>query len=328
MLAAGAGGATKTTLDGVFVPESVSGVRKNYLKLPENSEKLPFRVANGIWVQRDFTVKQTYIDQLKSLFKVQVNSADFKTNASGEVEKINAWVANATENKITKLFGELDASTALVLVNAIDFDGKWESPFQKERTENKPFRQTKDKTVDVPMMFQRFKKLSYSENGDYQAVNIPFAGHTTSFVAILPQESKTLSEIESKLDENSFRQLTQRMQRVEVICELPKFKMETSINLTPVINAMGAGVIFGKPDLSGITDANNLAVSQFIQKVFVEVEEDGVKAAAATGVGIYATSAEIRREPKEFKADRPFLFVILDNQNNVPMFVGHFTGTK
>lgn len=327
MLMFGAEGETKQALQNLFVPSGQASKRTEWFHLSkENERELPLVTANGIWIQKGFPVRAAYTVTLQTLFNLKVTEADFANHASDECTKINAWIAGTTNNKITKLFESLDAQSRLILINTLNFQGKWAIPFNKSATKTGTFHCAENKTAEVPLM-QNTLRLNYTKNDLYQAVAIPYEKNRCSMIIVLPHETSMLNQIETTLDEDSITKLINGMilERVEVT--LPVFEIESDIDLKSVLKKAGAGVVFDsqKADFSGISNVEGLCVEQMIQKVFLRVDESGTEAVAGTGANIVPKSANFPEvSPLIFRADHPFLFLIRDNTNGVPLFIGRF----
>lgn len=261
-------------------------------------------------------------------------SQDFKTllqryyNAElfrGDVEAINAWVAERTEGKIDKLIEELDPNSVCVLLNAIYFKGTWASQFEETRTREAPFHVTSEEQVESPLMYQKGNFRLFAGDG-FQALSLPYQGEQSSMIVLLPNEIAGLAALEEQLASDALSTwLTeldrQRSREVEVY--LPKFKLETSYDLVSPFRELGIEQAF-EPDRANFTGMGwpegELWISQIKHKAVVEVNEEGTEAAAATGV-VAATRALPPRR-LVFKADHPFLFLIRDNQTGTLLFLG------
>jgi serpin B len=327
MLMFGAEGETKQSLQDLFVPSGQRSKRAKWFHLSKDNEQvLPLVAANGIWIQKGFPVRAAYTVALQTLFNLKVTEADFTSRASEECTKINEWIAGATNNKITKLFESLDAQSRIVLVNTLNFQGKWAIPFDKSATKTGTFYCAEDKTVEVSLM-QNTLRLNYTKNDLYQAVAVPYEKNRCSMIIVLPNETSMLNRIEAALDEDAVTKLINEMilERVEVT--LPIFEIESDIDLKSVLKKAGAGIVFDsqKADFSGISNVEGLYVEQMIQKIFLRVDESGTEAVAGTGANIVPKSANFPEvSPLIFRADHPFLFLIRDNTNGVPLFIGRF----
>ncbi|MDR2117485.1 MAG: serpin family protein [Planctomycetaceae bacterium] len=327
MLMYGAEGETKQALQNLFVPSGQASKRTTWFHLSKEHEReLPLVVANGIWIQKGFPIRSAYTVTLQSLFNLQVTEADFANHASEECANINAWIAGATKNKITKLFESLDVQSRIVLVNTLNFQGKWAIPFNKSATKSGTFYCTKNKTAEVPLM-QNTLRLNYTKNDLYQAVAIPYEKNRCSMIIVLPNETSTLDQVEKTLNEDSVSTMIDGMVLEQVALTLPVFEIESEIDLKSILGKTGAGIVFDsqKADFSGISNIEGLYVEQMLQKVFLRVDESGTEAVAGTGANIVPKSANMREvSPLIFRADHPFLFLIRDNTNGIPLFIGRY----
>lgn len=247
-------------------------------------------------------------------------------------KQINGWVEERTEGKIQNLLAEgiVDSLTRLVLVNAIYFKGNWEKQFDKERTTERPFRINKNETRPVQMMFKK-DTFNMTYIGDFQTkiLELPYVGNELSMIILLPdaiQDGSTgLERLERELTYEKLMAWIspEMMKTIEVRVSLPRFKLEESYDLKPLLSSMGMPDAFdlGKADFSGISSGNELVLSEVVHKSFVEVNEEGTEAAAATGLVINSYRAMI---VPEFTADHPFLFFIRHNKTSSILFCGRF----
>ncbi|MDR1384704.1 MAG: serpin family protein [Planctomycetaceae bacterium] len=328
MLTLGAAGETKEILQKVFIPNEgqADGRHTWYHLSDENLENLPLTSLNGIWIQKTFPVKTSYTETLKSLFHLHVTQADFANHAE-ECTKINAWIAEATDQKVTKLFKTLDAQSRIVLANVLNFQGKWAFPFDKSKTKKTKFYSSQNKTVEVSMMDHTLR-LGYNKQDTYQIVTVPFEADRCSLIVILPDKTQTLETVEQLLTEKILASLSKNFVLQMVRCQLPAFEMESEIDLKPVLTLLGAGIAFDpqKADFTNISNKKGLGVEQCLQKVRVQIDESGVEAVSATGTVIQPKSLPVNGQTISFCADRPFLFLIQDNVSGVPLFIGRYTG--
>jgi serpin B len=220
----------------------------------------------------------------------------------------------------------INQDTRLILTNAIYFKGKWEAEFKKAKTIEEEWHGPKV-GQQVPMMHQKGDFLYY-ENDELQALDLPYKGGQLSMLVVLPKKEEGLTSLESTWSATgTFQQITKRLCDETVIVSLPRFKMEAEFRLKPVLCDMGADFAFGnEADFSGIGD-EPLKIAEVVHKAFVEVNEEGTEAAAATGVDMAFKSAFLA-QPKVFKADHPFLFFIRDRKTNTMLFSGRVVDTR
>ncbi|KAH0506776.1 Leukocyte elastase inhibitor A [Microtus ochrogaster] len=250
--------------------------------------------------------------------------------AENATMSINKWIEEQTEGKIPELLtpGMVDSMTKLVMVNAVYFKGMWKDKFRKQDTTDAPFRLNKKDTKTVEMMYQKKKlPLGYIQDLNCKVLELPYQGEELSMVILLPEdiedESTGLKKIEEQLTLEKLNEWTKRenLKNIDVHVKLPRFKLEESYTLNSNLGSLGVQDLFsrGKADLSGMSGSKDLFISKIIHKSFVEVNEEGTEAAAATG-GI-ATFAMLLPE-EEFTADHPFLFFIRHNPTASMLFLG------
>ena len=283
-------------------------------------------VANALWGQKGFTFLPDFLELVKDNYGAGLSDLDFKADTEGARKTINAWVEKETRDKIKDLLkpGILTADTRLVLTNAIYFKGKWTNPFEKAGTKEEPFHLGGGKDVKAPLM-NREGKYGYKETADYQAVRLPYAGNELSMVVILPKKVDGLAAVEKTVTAEVLNKDLANMAREEVVLALPKFKMTREFGLGDTLAGMGMKDAFsaGAANFSGMNGKKDLFISAVVHKAFVDVNEEGTEAAAATAVGISATSVMIEpNPPKVFRADHPFLFLIRHDASGAVLFMG------
>lgn len=284
-------------------------------------------MANRLFVQMGFEVSKQFQEESEKFFNAEAALVDYQKNSKGAREEVNKWVEEKTKNKIKDLIpeGMFGPDTRLTLVNAIYFKGSWMSQFDPNATQTGPFQLTSSQSIEVPMMYQS-KKFKYFENQDLKCkmLELPYAGEKMSMIILLPDEVEGLSKLEeslsySKLDDSIGHLRKAREEEVEVT--LPKFKLSEKFSLKEVLSKMGASDLFNpsKADLTGINKDGQLFVSEVVHKAFVDVNEEGTEAAAATAVGIALMCMPMN---PIFFADHPFLFLIRHNESGVILFLG------
>ncbi|XP_030253638.1 leukocyte elastase inhibitor-like isoform X2 [Sparus aurata] len=288
-------------------------------------------VANKLYGEQSYQFVKDFLAETKKHYSAELESVDFKTNAEAARVNINSWVEKQTQDKIKDLLAEgiLNEATKLVLVNAIYFKGNWAKQFKEEDTEDAQFRINKNATKPVRMMTQtsKFRFINDVPEVNCKILEISYKGNDLSMLIFLPNEIEDdttgLEKLEKALTYEKFMEWTEKMDEVEVEVSLPRFKMEEKYDLNDVLIGMGMVDAFnvGMSDFSGMSPANDLFLSKVVHKAFVEVNEEGTEAAAATGAIISLTA--IRFTPT-FKADHPFLFFIRHNATKSILFAGRF----
>ncbi|XP_029446174.1 serpin B4-like [Rhinatrema bivittatum] len=319
------------------VPEQQCGqegsVHAQFLELLTNLKQSDqaciLRIANKLYGQNSFPFTEQYLSCVQKLYMASLEGVDFN-NSEEVIKKINTWVENETQGKIKDLFAKdsIAKDTALVLVNAVYFRGQWEKEFKKENTTEAEFRLNKRESRTVQMMYQNGKfKLASIPEMHMMILELPYCKKKFSMLVLLPNDiadnSTGLEEIENGLTYQKLSDLTRSaLREAEVDVHIPRFKLEETYNLGSVLQEMGMKDVFtNAADLSGISTKRGLELSQMVHKAFVEVNEEGTEAAAATGVTIVPTSLPVR---VQFKADRPFLFFIIQKPSNIILFYGKF----
>ncbi|XP_049605926.1 serpin peptidase inhibitor, clade B (ovalbumin), member 1, like 3 [Syngnathus scovelli] len=293
-------------------------------------------LANKLYGEQTFTFEQGFLEETRKYYEAELESLDFKFNADGSKIIINSWVEDKTQGKIKNLIKDLKPSTKLVLVNAIYFKGKWNHEFNKDSTREAPFRINKNDTKQVMMMHQNDKfNFGAIPELNCQVLEMPYEGEDVSMLIFLPNEIEDnttgLEKLLGQLTYDNMMKWTGNMVFEDVQVGLPRFKLEVTYELNKVLISMGMVDAFDedKSDLSGMSSAADLAVSAVIHKAFVEVNEEGTEAAAATAVIVVeVTSLRPPKVPKVFIADHPFLFFIRHNPSKTILFAGQYTSPE
>lgn len=277
-------------------------------------------IANALWGQEGYPFLDSFIAFLDQHYDAPLNEINF-TDGAEAASIINAWVEQQTKSRIKDLLTPGVVQNAiLVLTNAIYFKGDWQLQFDPDETQDGPFHVDRATTVTVPLMQQR-NHFRYMENDLLQALQLDYAGDSLSMVVLLPRDGQSLDALEDELAAEDLAQWMQTMRHREVHVTLPRFTLEQEFSMNKVLQQMGMELPFTSgADFSGIDQSGQLFISDVIHKAFVEVNEEGTEAAAATGV-VMPTSA-MPDGPKVFRADRPFLFMIRDHERDSILFMG------
>ncbi|MEN6450681.1 MAG: serpin family protein, partial [Thermoguttaceae bacterium] len=218
-----------------------------------------------------------------------------------------------------------NAMTRLVLTNAIYFKGSWLKPFDKKLTQDEDFNVSAERKVKMKLMHQK-TSFGYAETETLQTLEMPYAGRGLSMVVLLPKKVDGLSELEKSLSADMLDSIVSNLRNREVITAIPRFKLETSFQMNPTLRALGMKLAFSpEADFSGMSTQEKFYVSDVIHKAFVDVNEEGTEAAAATGVMVRATALRHPEPTPVFRADHPFLFLIRDLRSGAILFMGRMT---
>lgn len=279
------------------------------------------RVANALWGQKGFTFLPSFLSLTRDHYGAGLQELDFRTSAEDARRFINAWVEKETKDKIKDLLepGDVNPLTRLVLTNAIYFKGSWDQQFQKEQTFEQAFQLSAGKSKKVPMMHNT-SHFKYLDGGTFQALELPYKGGDLSMVVLLPKTVAGLPDLEKSLTAAKLAELVARMKMEEVALVLPKFKATCEFRMGGTLAAMGMPLAFGTgADFSGMDGERDLFIGDVIHKAFVDVNEEGTEAAAATGVIMRLAAAPVMNH---FQADHPFLFLIRDSRSGGLLFIG------
>ena len=280
-------------------------------------------VANALWGQESYAWLDEFLQVTQDNYGAGLREVDFVGQTEQARQTINAWVEEQTNDKIRELLppGILTPETALVLTNAIYFKGDWASQFDPDATADAPFHTSADETVDAPLMHQE-DTFGYAEDENVQILSLPYVGDELSMVVILPKQVDGLADAAGQLSPDALSGMITGLQEREVVVYLPKFTMTSEFGLGEVLQSMGMtdAFAFDNADFSGMNGGRDLFISAVIHKAFVDVNEEGTEAAAATGVVMGVTS--VPPPPPVFRADHPFLFVIRHNETGAILFMG------
>ncbi|XP_049620952.1 LOW QUALITY PROTEIN: leukocyte elastase inhibitor-like [Suncus etruscus] len=291
------------------------------------------RVANRIYGEKSYTFLQEFLDSTKKMYGAELASMDFQSASEEARQVINEWVKAQTEGKIPELLaaGVVDSMTKLVLVNAIYFKGKWLEEFSQRATHKALFRLNKKDTKEVKMMYQKNKfPLGYIEDLKCQVLEFPYQGKELSMIILLPDdiedETTGLQKIEKQMTWETLNDWTkpENMSVEEVYIYLPRFKLEENYTLNSHLTRLGLTQLFdsSQADLSGMSGTRDIFFSKIVHKSFVEVNEEGTEAAAAT---VLESLCSLGAPENYFVCDHPFLFIIRHNASHAILFLGRFT---
>jgi serpin B len=283
-------------------------------------------VANALWGQKGYGFLNDFLTTTQAHYQAGLHEVDFIAATDDARKTINAWVEKETRDKIKDLLkpGVLNRDTRLVLTNAIYFKGDWDVKFKKELTKTQPWLGTAQKQ-QVPLMYQK-GKFKYLDGGTFQALEMPYVGKELAMLVLLPKKTDGLAELEKSLTPAKLGEWVAKLREQDVEVHFPKFKCTSEFSLKQELSALGMTDAFtAGADFSGINGKKDLYIQDVVHKAFVEVNEEGTEAAAATGVVVGVLSARI--DPV-FRADHPFLFLIRDTRNGSILFLGRLSNPE
>ncbi|MDZ7271881.1 MAG: serpin family protein [candidate division KSB1 bacterium] len=286
--------------------------------LTQLDPSVTMEIANSVWYRLGFYVEPEFVRLNSTYFGAQVQALNF--DLPGAPATINAWVKDKTHGRIASIVDRIDPLTMLYLINAIYFKGTWTRKFDPNRTQDDLFTASDGSQMPCRMMAQE-GEFSYFENEDVQAVDLPYGNRMFSMVVLLPKSGVSLDALVVGLDAEKWSRWIGLFATRKGLLQLPKFKLEYEAGLKPALSALGLAEAFtDTANFTRINPQGNLYISEVKHKSFVEVDEKGTEAAAATAVVIGVTSVD----PSLFvmRVDRPFLFAIRDRHSGTVLFIG------
>ena len=290
--------------------------------LQTSDPKVTLTIANSLWGREGFQFKTDFLQRNTLYFKAETSILDFLNPST--LQTINQWVNDNTNSKIPKILDEIEPNAVLFLINAIYFKGSWQTEFDPTNTHDGPFHLISGGTKQVPMMSRTGQYPVYSSDG-FQAINLPYSEGRMGMYIFLPENNKSaLNSFVESITTEQWENWMEQFREREVKISIPKFKLEYGTKtLNDVLTSLGMGVAFDEDnaDFSRMADLDavggNLYITKVAHKTFIEVNEEGTEAAAATSVGV-----GIKSLPPRFIVDRPFFFAIRDNETGTVLFMG------
>ncbi|GAA4712436.1 serpin family protein [Sphingomonas lutea] len=341
---AGANGATEAEIARVLHFPAVSdfhgtlgGLLKS-MELKQNGRTLA--VNNALWLQHGLKLRPEYVSLVAKNYGAGLQWVDYRKDREAARLRVNAWVESKTNNRIRGLLqpANVPKDTRSILVNTIYFKADWHEPFDARATKPGDFTLGAGGKIKLPLMHRKLR-IPYVAADGAKAVALPYRGGETEMVLLLPDKADGLAALERRLTADALAGWTAKLRasRDEVMVTLPKFRIQKRIELVEPLRNLGMHIALSDAsDFSKMKVVDpasrdredwNFKIGAVVQQVFVEVEEKGTEAAAATAVvQVVVTGARVSREPKVFTADHPFLFLIRDRRTNAVLFVGRYTG--
>ena len=330
----GARGKTAEEIRQVFhYPEDIEILRRGYAEIinqiNKKDKKYELHTANALWAQQNYPFSPEYFRTVEKYYGGKVTNIDFVRDTENSRLTINKWVEEQTNNRIKDLIpqGVITPLTRLVLTNAIYFKGFWQIPFEKRFTREDNFYLTPEQKVKVQMMPLWDVRLNYLEDKNFQMLELFYADGEISILLLLPRSD--LSSVEDLLAANKIDELKTRMFRTKIDVYLPRFKFETKYLMggeQGILGGMGMPTAFSErlANFSGMTSKPDFYnITQVVHQAFIEVNEQGTEAAAATGGGILGGVITVEGEPNPvFRADHPFIFFIQEKRTGAILFLG------
>jgi serine protease inhibitor len=284
-------------------------------------KRVIMNIANSVWTEDRISPKQSFIDILKDYYNAE--SENFSITDPTAPDKINKWIEESTNGLIKEMVDKLEDNTVMLLINAIYFKGKWKLQFDKNNTDQEPFYKTEGTSEDVPMMKQKDNFYIYVSD-KFMLAEFPYGQGNFAMDIILPASGYKVSDLMSSLTGDAFSDCIQQMGTRETEVYIPRFKYGFKKKLKGILTDMGMGIAFSDmADFSNITEEYPLLINDVTHQAFIETNEEGTEAAAATIVDIGLAS--MPQEPLVFRADHPFIYLIRETITNTVIFMGIVT---
>ena len=319
----GARGETKAAMEEALKKSgfTTEEINKSYQTLVnallKADNRVTLEIAQSIWYREGFTVLPEFISVNENYYDAEVRELDF--GRSDALDIINGWIENKTHNKIQDMIDAIDPSHVMFLINAIYFKGSWQSKFDAADTRKQTFQVNPEKTVEVDMM-QKKDSVMYQQNNLFAAIEMPYGRGNFNMVVLLPNNDKTIADVTAKLSADNWKMWMNSFAAVnELNVQFPKFKAEYEVKLNDVLSAMGMEIAFQPyADFSGINGTGDIWIDYVQHNTFIEVNEEGTEAAAATVVAI----REMASMSISFNANRPFIYAITEKETGAILFLG------
>ena len=327
MTANGAGGETKKGIKKTLHQEDISDEEINAAYksleefLTELDPKVIMNLANSNWYKQEYHIEENFRKILNDYYDAEVKAADF--NDPGTKDVINVWIEDKTNGKIKEMLDMIPSSAVMYLINAIYLKATWQYQFEKDQTEKSDFYLSNGSVVKTDMMFSEGVNVRFFANEEIQYIELPYGNGQFVFSIILPHDSEKLDEIIDRMDIDQFNSFVEESDTSTYQVYLPKFKIEYKITLNEILSKMGMEKSFGSnANFSDLfVEALDLYISRVLHQSFLEVDEEGTEAAAATIVEIVETSAGPDTKPS-LVINQPFVFFIREKHSESILFSG------
>ncbi len=330
----GARGKTAEEIQAVFHFPKDANVRRQeftsiYNQINKPDKQYELKTANALWAQKDYKFLDEYFKTIEQYYGGKVTNLDFTGNTENSRITINNWVEEQTNDKIKNLIPpeSIDSLTRLVITNAVYFKANWSIQFDAKNTYDQQFKLGFNTTTTAKMMHQT-AYFNYSETDEIQILEMDYLGNDLSMLVILPKDGHNIDNVGSTINMEKLNKWKSNIKYERVAVAFPKFKFEIKYFMKGTLSDMGMPSAFSMADadFSGMTGTRDLFISAVIHQAFVDVNEEGTEAAAATAVVMRTTTAPGKIEqPKIFNADHPFIFIIQDKKTGNILFLGRVT---
>jgi serpin B len=324
MTANGAKNETLTQMEDVFglsVP-ALNEYMHTYLEHLSSSDKCKFNIADSIWFKDDsgLTVDPDFLKTNADYYGASIYKAPFDEST---LKGINNWVDDHTGHMIPEILDSISPNAVMYLINALAFDAEWQTIYTETQIQDGTFTAESGETQDVKMMHG--EEHQYLDDGSATGFIKYYAGQKYAFAALLPNEDVPIHDYIASLTGEGLMSTLENAQSVPVNTVIPKFKSESSLEMSDILKSMGMTDAFDpdSADFAGLGQSKNenIFIGEVLHKTYIAVDERGTKAGAATAVAMNATSA-LADQPKAVYLDRPFVYLLIDCETNLPIFIG------
>jgi serine protease inhibitor len=305
--------------NGMAVPEINAAYRGLLDLVPHLDRSVEIAIANSVWSREGFPVEPEFTATLRTYFDAEARALDFSD--PGAAETINRWVRGETRGRIDELIEPpISSDVVMYLINALYFKAAWQHPFDPRDTRDDAFHLADGTTAPVRMM-NRTGTYALYHAPRFAALDLPYGDSLYTMTVLLPHAGESVDSLIAGLDDDTWAEVVAGLRPQRVMVQLPRLKMEYEVTLNDALKALGMDIAFrDDADFTGINAAGGLSISRVLQKTFVEVNEEGTEAAAATAVEIIRTSA-----PPTFRVDRPYVFALRERTTGTILFIGRIT---
>jgi serpin B len=298
--------------------EEVNQANAALLKRLNNlGEDVLLNTANSLWAREREEFKEDFLKRNQEFYDAKISTLDFSDPKASSI--IDAWVKEKTGGKIEEIAGEIPGGAILYLINAVYFKGAWAVRFDKQHTRESDFTLLDGSIKKVPMMFASAKSFWFLKGDNFDAVGLPYGDGKLRMYVFLPHRESSLKELHKDLSVASWNEWISRFRQTELNVFMPRFSLGYEIVLNDALTSLGMGIAFdgGAADFSGMCPGGGVWIDEVKQKTFLEVNEDGTEAAAATAVKMKRGAP-----PTRVYVDRPFFCAISDNETGAVLFMG------
>ncbi len=293
--------------------------------LASHDPKVELSIANAIFYRNTFPVKSSFITTDQNYYQAEVDGLDF-TKTADVLKTVNGWVNTRTKGKIESIISEVNPEDVMYLLNAIYFNGEWKYRFDSQATANLNFTKEDQTVVQTPTMYIE-NPFNYYSNSTFELLEMPYGSGKYSMLIFLPETGKKTGDVVAMLTAENMNNWISKLTEQKKQVYLPKFEFKFDKSLVDELKVLGMTDAFNdmKANLTGISDAAKLVISEVMHKSYIKVDERGTEAAAVTGITVGTTSVG---PDNSFRADHPFVFAIREKDTNAILFIGKVMNPK